>query len=58
MAPKRTIGNDDISGREKKKLKMSAARTIAVQGIGATKPVEKTTPGSQQAGCEWSVDMF
>ncbi|KJA21170.1 hypothetical protein HYPSUDRAFT_67916 [Hypholoma sublateritium FD-334 SS-4] len=38
MAPKRPIAADEISGREKKKLKVSFARTIAVQPIFETGP--------------------
>ena len=62
MAPKRPNGQDDITGRAKKKLKISAARTIAVQSnqpdVTTTKLAEKTTHGYQQTGCEWSVDRI
>lgn len=52
MAPKRANGEgkDEITGREKKKLKVSAARTIAVQpSAGSSKVVaSKPLPSSSK----------
>lgn len=47
MAQKRRNGesSDDMTGREKKKLKMTAARTIAVQSISQAGPFQSAVAG-------------
>ncbi|KAH0586339.1 hypothetical protein H2248_007583 [Termitomyces sp. 'cryptogamus'] len=46
MAPKRKDGSgDELTGREKKKMKMTAARTIAVQSANTVSFSEKSVAG-------------
>jgi ribonuclease P/MRP protein subunit POP1 len=57
MAPKRTNEGDDVGGRAKKKLKISAARTIAVQtNQSEAATAEKKTSSSQQ-GLPTTIDV-
>lgn len=49
MAPKRPIAADEITGREKKKLKVSFARTIAVQPTSEAGPSNANSVNKTQS---------